>query len=55
METDGIHEDLGLISYEIQWDLMGFMRDYDTKIFSNIIIPKIHKPISPIQGIPVKE
>ena len=34
---------------------MGFMRDYDTKILSNIIIPKIHKPISLIQGIPVLE
>ena len=47
----------------VWWNSWGFRTngilwvpwDSDTKIFSNIIIPKIHKPISPIQGIPVKE
>ena len=29
--------------------------DYDIKILSNLIIPKIHKPISLIQGIPAKD
>ena len=32
--------------------ILWVLSDYDIKILSNLIIPKIHKPISLIQGIP---